>query len=68
MTTHKEQNQPNLASIIVQTAKRSCLVCSNYGSVHPKTKVRYCKDGSKTVFADSGCASWNLYSTNKPKE
>lgn len=65
---YKEQKQSDLVSIAVLVAKRSCLVCSNYKSVHQTTKVSYCKDGSKTIFKDSGCPSWILYSTNKPKE
>ena len=42
-------------------AQRSCLGCGNYRSVHPRTSVSYCTDGSKTVFRDSGCKSWHEY-------
>lgn len=60
-----ENVHPNQTLIRIEIAKQSCLVCSNYRSVHPVTKVSYCDDQNKTIFKDSGCSSWSLNKENK---
>lgn len=52
------KSKPDPEAIKLATQHKQCVVCKNYRAVHPLTKISYCMDGSKTVFADSGCSSW----------
>lgn len=60
MAIHRDFDaDKSAATVKAETDQRGCLACDNYRAVHPRTHVSYCTDGSKTVFADTGCASWS---------